>query len=52
MLYEVITEGMSIAEVEAFEIPTGQPILYAFDSKARPMGWCYLPENAAATSAA
>ncbi|MDD3448823.1 MAG: 2,3-bisphosphoglycerate-dependent phosphoglycerate mutase [Gammaproteobacteria bacterium] len=37
-------EGMGVAEVESFEIPTGQPILYAFDAKARPMGWCYLPE--------
>jgi len=37
-------EGMSIKQVESFEIPTGEPILYAFDSKARPMGWCYLPE--------
>ena len=34
--------GMSIEDVEAFEIPTATPILYTFDDKATPMQWHYL----------
>jgi len=34
--------GMRVSEVEAFEIPTATPILYRFDSEARPLDWRYL----------
>ena len=34
--------GMSVAEVESFEIPTATPIVFDFDHNARPLGWCYL----------
>ena len=34
--------GMSIEEVEDFEIPTATPILYRFDRKGRPLDWGYL----------
>ena len=34
--------GMSIAEVEAFEIPTATPIEYTFNPKAQPLAWRYL----------
>jgi 2,3-bisphosphoglycerate-dependent phosphoglycerate mutase len=34
--------GMSTSEVESFEIPTATPIVYHFDSHARPLGWEYL----------
>lgn len=37
---------MSVAEVEAFEIPTGTPIIYDFDSNARPLRWRYLENTA------
>jgi 2,3-bisphosphoglycerate-dependent phosphoglycerate mutase len=33
---------MSVAEVEAFEIPTAMPIVYYFDEQARPRYWHYL----------
>ena len=33
---------MSVAEVEAFEIPTATPIVYEFDQKGRPLQWNYL----------
>jgi 2,3-bisphosphoglycerate-dependent phosphoglycerate mutase len=33
---------MSVAEVEAFEIPTATPIVYEFDKKGRPLQWNYL----------
>ena len=35
-------DDMSVAEVEAFEIPTATPIVYRFDSDSRPLGWQYL----------
>lgn len=34
--------GMSVEEVEAFEIPTATPILYTFSRTARPLSWRYL----------
>jgi 2,3-bisphosphoglycerate-dependent phosphoglycerate mutase len=34
--------GMSVEQVESFEIPTATPILYRFDRDARPTDWCYL----------
>lgn len=37
--------GMTIPEVEQFEIPTGTPIIYHFDRDARPLGWNYLGEE-------
>jgi len=35
-------DGLSESQVEAFEIPTGQPILYQFAADGRPLGWHYL----------
>jgi 2,3-bisphosphoglycerate-dependent phosphoglycerate mutase len=35
-------QGMDVEEVEAFEIPTGVPILYRFSADGRPDGWQYL----------
>lgn len=40
-------DGMSEAEVEKFEIPTGTPIVYRFNSKGEPLGWEYLESKAA-----
>ena len=37
--------GMSIAEVESFEIPTATPIVYEFDRQATPLDWNYLDTN-------
>jgi 2,3-bisphosphoglycerate-dependent phosphoglycerate mutase len=34
--------GMSVAEVEAFEIPTATPIVYTFNRDAQPLAWRYL----------
>ena len=34
--------GMSIAQVESFEIPTATPIAYQFDQDAMPLDWYYL----------
>lgn len=34
--------GLSVAQVESFEIPTGAPILYTFDKQANPLHWRYL----------
>jgi 2,3-bisphosphoglycerate-dependent phosphoglycerate mutase len=34
--------GMSVAEVEAFEIPTATPIVYSFSRDAQPLAWRYL----------
>ncbi len=34
--------GMSPAEVEKFEIPTGTPIVYRFDEHNEPVSWQYL----------
>jgi 2,3-bisphosphoglycerate-dependent phosphoglycerate mutase len=34
--------GMSVAEVEAFEIPTATPIVYTFSRDAQPLAWRYL----------
>ena len=38
--------NMNVAEVESFEIPTGTPIVYDFDSMGRPQGWRYLEQTA------
>ena len=35
-------DDMSIDEVEAFEIPTGLPIVYTFSPDGKPIGWRYL----------
>lgn len=35
-------EGMSVEEIEQFEIPTATPILYLFDKNGRPLEWRYL----------
>ncbi|MBI1424711.1 MAG: 2,3-bisphosphoglycerate-dependent phosphoglycerate mutase [Gammaproteobacteria bacterium] len=43
--------GMSVAEVESFEIPTATPILYEFDHHARPLEWRYLMREKAQKSA-
>ncbi|MGB0714168.1 MAG: 2,3-bisphosphoglycerate-dependent phosphoglycerate mutase [Gammaproteobacteria bacterium] len=44
---------MPVAEVERFEIPTGVPIVVAFDGQARAIGWHYLevPGHPSADSA-
>jgi 2,3-bisphosphoglycerate-dependent phosphoglycerate mutase len=34
--------GMSVAQVESFEIPTATPIVFDFEHNARPLSWCYL----------
>jgi 2,3-bisphosphoglycerate-dependent phosphoglycerate mutase len=34
--------GMSVEQVESFEIPTATPILYRFDRNAQPLDWRYL----------
>lgn len=34
--------GMSIEQVEGFEIPTATPILYHFDRDGQPLDWHYL----------
>jgi 2,3-bisphosphoglycerate-dependent phosphoglycerate mutase len=34
--------GMSVEQVESFEIPTGVPVEYAFNGKGRPVGWHYI----------
>lgn len=38
--------GMSVAEVESFEIPTATPIVYIFSKSGRPLHWHYLERNA------
>lgn len=38
----MLLDGMSVAEVESFEIPTATPIVYRFDRTATPLGWHYL----------
>lgn len=44
--------GMSVEQVEGFEIPTATPILSRFDGNANPIDWRYLhPCNEAAQSA-
>lgn len=35
-------DGMTVEGVEAFEIPTGVPIVYSFSPTGRPLGWRYL----------
>ncbi|MCB1789978.1 MAG: 2,3-bisphosphoglycerate-dependent phosphoglycerate mutase [Gammaproteobacteria bacterium] len=37
--------GMRVDEVEAFEIPTGVPIVYAFSSRGEALGWHYLADG-------
>lgn len=41
----MVLHGMSVDEVEAFEIPTGVPIVYAFTPGGEPIGWRYLHEG-------
>ena len=38
-------QGMSVDEVEGFEIPTGVPIDYAFSASGEPLGWRYLEDG-------
>ena len=45
-------DGMSVGEVEGFEIPTGVPIMYAFSPKGEPIGWHYLDPREEARHAA
>lgn len=40
--------GMSVAEVESFEIHTATPILYRFDGHGQPLDWRYLASGAEA----
>ena len=37
--------GMTIAEVETFEIPTAMPLIYHFNRDAEPRGWQYLVDD-------
>ena len=41
---------MSIAQIEGFEIPTAEPIIFKFDRQGRPVDWHYLgdPDQQAA----
>ncbi|MCB1786467.1 MAG: 2,3-diphosphoglycerate-dependent phosphoglycerate mutase [Gammaproteobacteria bacterium] len=39
-------DGMQQDQVEAFEIPTGVPILYVFSASGEPIGWHYLDPTA------
>lgn len=43
---------MTVAEVEAFEIPTATPILYRFDHSGRALDWRYLDASAGCAEAA
>lgn len=46
-------DGMSVEQVEGFEIPTGVPIVYAFSPRGEPLGWHYLTgDDTAARDAA
>jgi 2,3-bisphosphoglycerate-dependent phosphoglycerate mutase len=38
--------GLSVAQVESFEIPTATPILYRFDRNAQALNWHYLDKYA------
>lgn len=38
-------DGMSVEQVEGFEIPTGVPIVYAFTPEGEPVGWHYLADE-------
>ena len=44
-------EGMSVEQIEQFEIPTATPILYLFDQNGRPVEWHYLKEAEQSRSA-
>ena len=44
--------NLSTAEVESFEIPTGTPIVYDFDSMGRPLRWRYLEQTSDKTKSA
>lgn len=44
--------GMTIDEVEGFEIPTATFILYRFDGNARPIDWHYLDNGNSMTKSA
>jgi len=39
-------EGMSVEEIERFEIPTATPILYIFNTDGQPLEWHYLDKDA------
>jgi 2,3-bisphosphoglycerate-dependent phosphoglycerate mutase len=43
--------GMSVDEVEVFEIPTATPIVYSFSTNARPVHWRYLERDAGGSDA-
>jgi 2,3-bisphosphoglycerate-dependent phosphoglycerate mutase len=45
-------DGMSIEQVEGFEIPTGVPIVYVFSPQGQPIGWHYLADDAGDQQAA
>jgi len=36
--------NLTVTQVESFEIPTGKPIIYTFDSAGQPLQWRYLTE--------
>lgn len=38
-------QGMSVDEVEAFEVPTGAPIVFTFSARLELIGWHYLQES-------
>ena len=37
--------NLSVEQVESFEIPTGQPIIYTFGRNAQPLNWRYLEKQ-------
>jgi len=39
-------DSMTVEEVERFEIPTAQPIFYAFNTRGEPIAWHYLKSYA------
>jgi len=45
-------DGLSAAEVEELDIPTGFPIVYTFDASYRPTSRTYLPDDKTAAAAA
>lgn len=44
--------GMSVAQVESFEIPTATPIIYEFNQDAQPLDWYYLDGHTELTKSA
>lgn len=37
--------NLSVEQVESFEIPTGEPIIYTFNRNAEPISWRYLADQ-------